>query len=396
MRLKGSERERLCEAIISAYPSKPDLEMMVSYQLDKNLDAIAGGNNLTQVVFNLIRRAESQGKLEELINAAIRENPGNPELKEFQEFIQEKYRPSSLPGFSPASPPEITSFEFEVVTVDAQGKKNKRFSKQAEYFTEYLGDGVALEMVSIPGGQFQMGGSQDEKASQESERPQHMVNVEPFFMSRCPITQAQWKIVVNSSQIEERQLEFDDPSCFKGDNLPVERVSWYDAQEFCQRLSRKTGRRYRLPSEAEWEYACRAKKSTPFHFGKTITTDLANYCGQDKEINGHLWKGTYSGELPGVDRQQTTEVGSFPPNGFGLCDMHGLVWEWCADNEHENYLGAPSDGSVWLSDDNEEYRILRGGSWDSFPHLCRSAFRFSENADVRSKEFGFRVVCSLI
>ena len=395
MRLKGSERERLGEAIISAYPSKPDLEMMVSYQLDKNLDAIAGGNNLTQVVFNLIKWAESRGKLENLIEAASKENPGNRDLREFQESIEEKYRPPSLPGFSPASPPEITTFEFEVVTVDAQGKKNKRSSEQAEYFTEYLGDGVALEMVSIPGGKFQMGTPQDEKASQENERPQHIVDVEPFFMGRYPITQAQWKIVANLPQIE-RSLEFDEPSYFKGDNLPVERVSWYDAQEFCQRLSIKTGRRYRLPSEAEWEYACRAKKSTPFHFGKTITTDLANYCGQDKEINGRLWKGTYGGELPGVDRQQTTEVGSFPPNAFGLCDMHGLVWEWCADYEHENYLNAPSDGSVWLSDDNEEYRILRGGSWDSFPHLCRCGSRFSENPDVKDKEFGFRVVCSLM
>ncbi|WP_063800776.1 SUMF1/EgtB/PvdO family nonheme iron enzyme [Mastigocoleus testarum] len=393
MHLTGSERERLCEAIISAYPRKPKLRMMVSYQLDKNLDAIAGGDDLTEIVFSLIEWAESRGKLENLIEAASKENPGNPDLREFQESIQEKYRPS---GFSPASLPEITTFEFEVVTVDTQGRKTKRSSEQAEYFTEYLGDGVALEMVSIPGGKFQMGAPQDEKASQESERPQHMVNVEPFFMSRYPITQAQWKIVVNSSQIEERPLEFDDPSCFKGDNLPVERVSWYEAQEFCQRLSRKTGRIYRLPSEAQWEYACRAKETTPFHFGKTITTDLANYRGQDREINGHLYQGTYGGELPGVDRQRTTEVGSFPPNAFGLCDMHGLVWEWCADYEHENYQDAPSDGSVWLSDGNEEYRILRGGSWDSFPHLCRSASRFSESADVRDKEFGFRVVCSLM
>ncbi len=395
MRLKGFERERLSEAIISAYPSKTKLKMMVSYQLDKNLDAIAGGDDLTEIVFSLIEWAESRGKLENLIEAAGKENPGNPDLREFKEHIQEKYRPSSPPGFSPASPPELTNFEFEVITVDAQGRKTQSSREQADYFTEDLGDGVVLEMVSILGGKFPMGASQDEKASLENERRQDKVNVEPFFIARYPITQAQWKIVANSSQIK-RSLEFDDPSYFKGDNLPVERVSWYDAQEFCQRLSVKTGRRYRLPSEAEWEYACRAKETTPFHFGNTITTDLANYRGQDREINGHLYKGTYSGELPGVDRQRTTEVGSFPPNAFGLCDMHGLVWEWCADCEHENYQGAPSDGSVWLSDDNEEYRILRGGSWDSFPHLCRSAFRFSESADVRSKEFGFRVVCSLM
>lgn len=135
MRLTGYERERLCKAIISAYPSKTKLKMMVSYQLDENLDAIAGGDNLYEIVFNLIVEwAESRGKLEDLINAAIRGNPGNSELKEFKEYIQEKYRSSSPPGFVPAAPPKLTNFEFEVVTVDDRGRKIKRSSEQAEYF----------------------------------------------------------------------------------------------------------------------------------------------------------------------------------------------------------------------------------------------------------------------
>lgn len=171
------------------------------------------------------------------------------------------------------------------------------------------------------------------------------------------------------------------PSLFNGNNLPVERVSWFDAWEFCQRLSRETKRNYRLPSEAEWEFACRAKTSTPFYFGKKLTTHLANYCEENEDIND-------------IYRQQTTEVGTFPANSFGLFDMHGLVWEWCADNDHEDYHNAPSDGSAWLNDGNEEYRILRGGSWNSSLNLCRSASRFSENASVTDKEFGFRVVCS--
>jgi formylglycine-generating enzyme required for sulfatase activity len=279
---------------------------------------------------------------------------------------------------SPAKP-AIATFEFEVVTVDVEGRENKRSRKQAEYFIENLGVGVVLEMVSIPEGKFKMGASQDEKSSQEDERPQHIVNIKPFFIGRYPITQAQWKIVANFPKIySDLQPE---PSYFKGDNLPVERVSWHDAQEFCQRLTQKTGQKYRLPSEAEWEYTCRARTSTPFYFGKTITENLVNYCGQNGDING-------------VYRQQTTEVGSFPPNAFGLCDMHGLVWEWCADYEHEDYQSAPSDGSAWLSDGNEEYRILRGGSWDSSGSLCRSASRFSENSTITDKEFGFRVVCS--
>jgi formylglycine-generating enzyme required for sulfatase activity len=279
----------------------------------------------------------------------------------------------------PPPPPKLSTFEFEIVTVDTQGRETKSCRKQAEYFIENLGEGVVLDMFSIPGGKFQMGASKDEEASQEDERPQHIVSIQPFFIGRYPITQAQWRVIATLPKIKHHLNP--DPSCFKGDNLPVERVSWHDAYEFCERLSRETGRKYRLPSEAEWEYACRARTSTPFHFGKTITTNLANYCGQNENINS-------------VYHQQTTEVGSFPANAFGLCDLHGLVWEWCADYEHEDYQDAPCDGSAWLNDGNSEYRILRGGSWDSFPRFCRSASRFSSDANTIDKEFGFRVVYS--
>jgi formylglycine-generating enzyme required for sulfatase activity len=234
-------------------------------------------------------------------------------------------------------------------------------------------------MVSIAGGKFQMGAPQDESESLEDERPQHIVTLNPFFIGKYPITQAQWRVIAKLPKIK-RRLELE-PSCFKGDNLPVERVSWYDAQEFCERVSRETGRKYRLPNEAEWEYACRAQTSTPFHVGKKITQNLAKYFAESENINS-------------IFRQQTTEVGSFPANAFGIYDMHGLVWEWCADYEHEDYQGAPLDGSSWLNDGNYEYRILRGGSWDSAAHLCRSASRFSENASITDRQFGFRVVCS--
>lgn len=274
--------------------------------------------------------------------------------------------------------PDTTNFEFEVVTVDAQGRETKRCPKQAQYFVEILGDAVELEMVSIPGGKFTMGAPQEEPESGEDERPRHLVTVKPFFMGRYPITQVQWRAIASLPKIQH-DLE-PDPSCFQGDNRPVERVNWYDALEFCARLSKKIGRTYRLPSEAEWEYACRAQTTTPFHFGATITTNLANYCGQDQNIHG-------------VHHQQTTEVGSFPANAFGLCDMHGNVWEWCADYWHEDYQGAPSDGIVWVMDGNWEYRILRGGSWDYSASFCRCASRFFENKNVRKKEFGFRVFC---
>jgi formylglycine-generating enzyme required for sulfatase activity len=161
-------------------------------------------------------------------------------------------------------------------------------------------------------------------------------------------------------------------------------VSWQDAAAFCKKLSQQTGRTYRLPSEAEWEYACRAGTTTPFHFGATMTTDLANYSGNS----------TYGNGPKGVYREQTTDVGSFPPNAFGLHDMHGNVWEWCADHWHGNYDGAPTDGTAWLSSDESARRMLRGGSWDSGPRNCRSAHRNRYARGNWFNPFGFRLVCA--
>ena len=160
-------------------------------------------------------------------------------------------------------------------------------------------------------------------------------------------------------------------------------MSWQDAKDFCDRLSQKTGRKYRLPSEAEWEYACRAETTTPFHFGATLTTDLANYDGSS----------VYASEPKGQYRQATTKVGSFPPNAFGLCDMHGNVWEWCEDYWHANYQGAPIDGTAWLSQGDTRYRLRRGGSWNHDPRYCRSAYRSYYNPVDRLNIIGFRAVC---
>lgn len=273
--------------------------------------------------------------------------------------------------------------------VDAQGRETRRTRGQAEYFPEDLGNGVVLEMVSIPGGRFQMGSAEGE--GDGDERPQHSVTVKPFLISRYLITQAQWQIVAKLPKINH---DFDpDPSNFKGSKRPVERVSWHEAIEFCARLSRKTGHEYRLPSEAEWEYACRAGTTTPFHFGETITTDLANYQGTDWEYGGKVYPGSYGAGPKGVYREQTTDVGSFPPNAFGLYDMHGNVWEWCLDHWHENYEGAPTDGSAWISGGDADLRLLRGGSWVNNPRNCRSAIRFRNYPDIRNSSIGFRLVC---
>ncbi|MBO1066957.1 formylglycine-generating enzyme family protein [Dolichospermum flos-aquae UHCC 0037] len=238
-------------------------------------------------------------------------------------------------------------------------------------------------MVAIPGGTFMMGSPREELQRRDNESPQHSVTVQPFFMGKYQVTQAQWRFVAQLPQVN-RELK-SDPSRFKGDNRPVESVSWKDAVEFCSRLSQYTGRTYRLPSEAEWEYACRAGTTTPFHFGQTITTDLANYDGNY----------TYGDGLRGVRRGETTQVGSFPvANNFGLYDMHGNVREWCQDVWHSNYEGAFTNGIAWLSDEkNNSARLLRGGSWDYNPALCRSAYRHHYNFDLNYNHIGFRVLC---
>ncbi len=225
-----------------------------------------------------------------------------------------------------------------------------RQTHRGQYFTEPLDDNTRLDMMLIPGGTFLMGSPPDELDNYEDEQPPHKVTVPPFFMARTPITQAQWRAVATNSAVE-RDLN-PDPSRFKGDNRrPVEQVSWDDATEFYRRLSQRTGRTYRLPSEAEWEYACRTGTTTPFHFGETISDELANYAAQDEKINDTLYKGSYGRGIQGQYRKETTAVGQFPANQFGLYDMHGNVLEWCEDDYHSNYNGAPDDGSAWVESD---------------------------------------------
>lgn len=266
----------------------------------------------------------------------------------------------------------------------------------AQYFTEDLGDNIGLDMVLIPGGTFLMGSPKDELERRKTEGPQHKVTVPTFFMGRFPITQAQWRTVAQLEQVDHRRLD-SAPSHFKSNSRPVERIDWYEATEFCARLSQLTRRDYRLPSEAEWEYACRAGTTTPFHFGETITTDLANYQGVDDDTVG--WKGSYGRGPKGIYRSKTTEVGNFPPNAFGLYDMHGNTWEWCQDHWHDNYKDAPADGRAWLLPDDRKIayshrRVLRGGSWFDIPRDCRSAYRYGLPSDNPNDIIGFRVVCS--
>ncbi len=438
--------------------------------------------------------AEGEGNLEEaknLIRRVLAFSPTDRRVLKIYERIITKIatsQPNVTPSPQPTINPQLSkssttlanqlkTFSFQTIIVNSRGETIKEESKTASYFTEDLGNGVTLDMVSIPAGEFMMGTDDEEikRLSQkypkyieawknflkennldynpnpfEWEAPQHRVSLQSFFMGKYLVTQAQWQAIASREDLKIKRDLKANPSYFKGDdNLPVEQVSWYDAVEFCARLTKLTGRNYRLPSEAEWEYACRAepplappskrgeqesslksdppksplkkdspksplkrvtlyssqsplKRGTlysPFYFGETITSDLANY-------NGHY---TFAEESKGEYREKTTAVGIFPPNGFGLYDMHGNLWEWCADPFHENYKNAPQDGRVWdeYNNDNHYHYYLEhldkllsldnivvvwSDSWYNNPQGCRSANRFNVIARDGGNNLGFRVM----
>jgi len=207
----------------------------------------------------------------------------------------------------------------------------------------------------------------------QNEQPQHRVRItKPFYMGVYIVTQAQYEAVMGW------RISLD-----KGECNPADQVSWDDAVEFCNKLSAKTGQTVRLPTEAEWEYACRAGTTTPFNTGETISTDQANY-------NGNF---TYGSGRVGVNRNKTVPVGSFPPNGFGLYDMHGNVWEWCQDwYDAGYYKNSPTDDPS--GPEKGEKRVMRGGSQWAWPGDCRSARRSRFDPTLQCYPDGFRVVCA--
>jgi formylglycine-generating enzyme required for sulfatase activity len=263
-----------------------------------------------------------------------------------------------------------------------------------------------LQLVEIPAGRFLMGSPPSEKGHREHEAPQHEVTLESFFLGRTPITQAQWREVAGWVEGPGERWGLDlsgklEPSRFRGDSKPVENVNWFEAMEFCSRLSQRSGKTYTLPSEAQWEYACRAGTTTPFHVGETLSDGLANYIAEVTYGRGHK----------GRSRVATNVVARFPANAWGLHDMHGNVWEWCADHWHDSYdlrqWKAPGDCSPWLDAaeaglEAEKWqrgdarrRVLRGGSWCSDPLRCRSASRGDAypNGTYINVSIGFRVCC---
>jgi formylglycine-generating enzyme required for sulfatase activity len=284
-----------------------------------------------------------------------------------------------LPPFAPGPALiRISADRGALVRVGNEWQKKTERMTVAGYEQE-LAPGLAITMVQIPAGSFEMGSPASEAERLSSEGPQHRVQLESFFLGQTPVTQAQWKEVASWPRVE---LELNpDPARFKGANRPVEQVSWEEAIEFCRRLSQRSKMNYTLPSEAQWEYACRGGTTTPFAFGDTLTSDLANYDGNF----------IYEAGPKGQYRKRTTEVGHFPANAWGLQDMHGNVWEWCLDHWHDDYRMAPSDGSAWVDEGDSDRRLLRGGSWCSYPGGCRSAFRNRRPLDSRLHSGGFRL-----
>jgi formylglycine-generating enzyme required for sulfatase activity len=265
------------------------------------------------------------------------------------------------------------------VQVQRNGTIATRHQHKIRYFRETLSRGGFwkkphyLEMVVIPGGTFMMGAPLSENKHTKYEQPQHQVEIQPFFLGKYPVTQNQYQLLMGKN-----------PSFFRGGEYPVENVDYQNAIAFCQVLAEKTGKPYRLPSEAEWEYATRAGSTTPFSCGATIMSDLGNFDG--RENYNHAFESEF--------RNTTTAVGCFLGNAFGLYDLHGNVWEWCSDYWQDNYHHAPKNGEPWL-DGNSTYHPLRGGSWSNPPRDCRSASRSPMSIFYTDRTIGFRVALSM-
>jgi formylglycine-generating enzyme required for sulfatase activity len=338
------------------------------------------------IAWDSIKATESEQVIENFL-AGCKESPQAFAASLRLSDLRARRRPAAPDPAPPALTPVITlpsgvpisalrSAPITTATVDANGRVTRQQAGQIRFYQEDLGGGVKLEMVAVPGGRFQMGSPSGESGRADKET-QHWVRVSDFWIGRYEVTQAQWKAVMGNLPPKMAGLG----SEFKGDDLPVVSVSWEEAQEFIGKLNaRLSDANYRLPREAEWEFAARAGKTTPFGFGATITPEIANYYGSYPY--GNAAKGKYRGH--------PVSVGSLGvANAFGLFDMHGNVWEWCEDwsgpypsTEVADPMG-PRSGL---------YRVYRGGGWESNAVSCRSANRYGVTPSARSHILGFRLL----
>jgi formylglycine-generating enzyme required for sulfatase activity len=300
----------------------------------------------------------------------------------------------------PAQKKALVQIAGEIDAKLTTGKRLASAPTTGAGYVEDLGGGVTMEMVAIPGGQFEMGSPEGEAGRYPWEGPQRSVTVAPFLLGKFEVTQAQWRTVAGWPQVA-RSLEAA-PSLFKGDDLPVENVSWEDAAEFCARLSRRSGRAYRLPSEAEWECAARAGTKTATYAGAMeilgennapVLDEIAWY-GGNSGVGFERSDGVDSSDWPEKQyphsRAGTRPVGRKTPNAWGLYDMLGNVWEWVEDDWHDSYGGAPVNGKAWAEPTRGSARVVRGGSWNDLAGLVRAACRDCPAPDARRGALGFR------
>lgn len=255
---------------------------------------------------------------------------------------------------------------------------NKEINKKQEESNGLNPDPFLSEMILVPGGSFEMGDLFQEGAS--NEQPVHTVQVKDFYLAKYPVTQAQWvEIMGKNPCYDQSDLQ-----------LPVVEITWYEIQRFFERLNQLSGNTYRLPSEAEWEYAARTGgQKVRFGNGKNLASSKEiNFDGQRPENQ------KYPFIIGGENRKKTTPVGSFAPNDLGLFDLSGNVWEYCADRWHNNYFDAPKDGSPWLQGGDEDLHVQRGGSWANQGFHCRASYRFRGLPEYRLNYVGFRVAKS--
>ncbi len=423
------DKKQFRKALQSVYRDYSRLKIFVAEELDWHLESIvASSQPMDTVSFDLVRWAEGNSALQELYEAFREENPKHPFQLQTQSKPQQKPQQPPAPEPTPTTEinqenqssgdniagnkyvyyaaqhpsPEPVSvskpaalsgkpFNFTAASVTLDGQITKRRGERVRHIFD-LGS-TPLEMVWVPAGSFFMGSHRTEKGRNKSEGPQHRVTfAQGFWMGRYPITQAQWRWGARLSAFALSLLLSHSP--YRGNEFPVSRVSWDDAREFCQRLSRELSQDFRLPSEAQWEYACRAGKIAPFTFGETLTLDLATYLSVQKDallVFDLAFEETLG--APFVARKLAAEVGRFPANVWGLHDMHGYPEEWCEDTWHDDYEGAPTNGSPWV-DGTSTNQLVRGCSWGYGPEICRSASRRYNLRESRCGTMGFRVVCS--
>jgi len=282
-----------------------------------------------------------------------------------------KKQPNVLPG-------DLVPWQFYAVHLDTRGRASSQ-ALETSCIVEQLEEDLPLELIQIPQGEFIMGAPQEEIRREADEGPLHRVKIDAAYMARTEITQAQWAAVAAMPAVNRRLPEY--PSRTRGSDTPVNSVSWAEAVEFCERLTQKTGRYHRLPTEAEWEYACRGGTVTAFGFGPTLTTEVANFRGSRPYTPG---------SPEGLDRLHALAAGYFPvANAYGLQDMHGSVWEWCEDF-YAPYTGAPANNPAGPAEGYN--RVVRGGGFRSFAWNCRSAARSHAHPEQRRTDLGFRVL----